>query len=103
MVVTGRARLPSIRADRPAAEYRKRPQRNARETPLLTGVSELPVDHPADADPEELGTRDLPGGARPAVERLLELPGGAVERRELGVHGGLVWRKRIRAPAQELE
>ena len=70
---------------------------------LLAGASEVAEQEPLDGAPDECGAGQPPGGARPPVERLFELPRRPVERAELGVERGAVRRERRGATGQEVE
>src|SRR3954469_18927187 len=72
-----------------APERGEHAQRDAREAALLAGVREVALEEPLDAAPDERAAREPPRRARPAVDRLLQLPRGAVQRRQRRVDGAL--------------
>jgi flavin-dependent dehydrogenase len=76
---------------------------DAGEAALLVRGGELSLQEPLDRAPDELAAREPPRRARPAVERLLELPRGAMQRREVGVDGRLVGCERRHPPAEQVE
>src|SRR5206468_4581517 len=86
-----------------AAEQGERAQRHAGEAALLARVGELALEQAVDAPPHELGAGDAPRRARPAVERLLQLPRRAVERSERLVDRSLVGHEARLTAGEEVE
>src|SRR5476649_2851488 len=86
-----------------SAEDVQCPQRDSGEPVLLARRRELTEKQPLDTAPEQLRAGDPPGGPWPPVDRLLQLPGGPMERQERRVDRALVWLERSSMPPEQVE